>query len=32
MLSEYQLNIADHNIIPIGYVKKLVLSFFDKDM
>ena len=31
MLSEYQLMIADLHNIPIGNVKKLVLTFFDKE-
>ena len=31
MLSEYQLKIADLYNIPIGNVKKLVPSFFDKE-
>ena len=31
MLSNYQLKIADVYNIPIGYVKKLVPNFFDKE-
>ena len=31
MLSDYQLKIADHDNIPVGNVKKLVLIFFDKE-
>ena len=31
MLSNYQLKIADHYIIPISNVKKLVPNFFNKE-
>ena len=31
MLSSYQLKIADLYDTPIGYVKKLVPNFFDKE-
>ena len=31
IMSDYQLKIADHYSIPIGNVKKLVSTFFDKE-